>query len=174
MTSLDEARRTYRDGLADGTHCPCCDRYGQLYRRKFPAAAAHALIAMHVRTHNLPDPGWLFMPDVLAQLPGKTERQGGDWAKARHWGLIEPRPGERDDGSTRTGWWRLTDRGRAFALDQLMVAKYALVYEGETHGYDGDYVGIRTCLGHRFDYQELIGPSLPPIPGQQSLLGVTS
>jgi hypothetical protein len=71
------------------------------------------------------------------------------------WGLVAEEPGRRPDGGRR-GFRRLTERGIAFARNELDVPKYAHVYDGRVLDNDGEYVSILDCLGKRFDYGELM------------------
>ena len=45
----------------------------------------------------------------------------GDYAKLRYWDLIEPKPGTSDRGGRTNGFWRLTNKGRAFVNGEIAV-----------------------------------------------------
>jgi hypothetical protein len=139
-----------------GTTCPACGQYAKVYRRKLTAATAAVLIRMYRMTTN--DPlTYIYLPSL------REVNKGGDVAKARFWGLIDA-PTEayvREDGSPRIGMWRLTPLGRSFVEGQVVVPKYALIYNGELLGLEDDEmedeaVTIRDVLGTRFDYRALM------------------
>jgi hypothetical protein len=143
---LGEARDWLRERIDDGEACPCCGQFAKVYRRTINSGMAVLLLALY----RAAQPGeWVKVPSLGGQ--------GGDITKCRYWELIEPQPDlTRDDGSNRTGWWRLTYRGVEFILDRLAVPKYARVYDGRLLNLTGPPVTIRDALGARFNYDELM------------------
>jgi hypothetical protein len=93
-------------------------------------------------------------------LPSMPEGKHGDTAKARYWGLIEApdEPLSRPDGSTRVGWWRLTDLGAQWVRGEVAVPSYALVYNGQLLELDDSRgtTTVRDALGSRFNYNDLM------------------
>ena len=98
------------------------------------------------------------VPDMFSTKMGSRKLPGGtgDGTKAKYWGLIVPMPGQRDDGSTCNGWWRLTRRGRAFVRGWIKVPKYAHIYNDEKLWLSGPRWTIRDALGTKFNYRELM------------------
>jgi hypothetical protein len=86
-----------------------------------------------------------------------TPHQGGYGTFAWHWRLMEQQPGYRKDGSNRVGWWRLTDRGRAFVRGEIKVPSKARIYANRCLGFTGDPWTISDALRHPFDFRELMG-----------------
>lgn len=150
-TPLGAVRDWLFDRLVTGETCPCCERTARMYKR--PLYGVHARLMLDLWNVHLADPGAQWV-----NIPRLEKSKGGDEAKARFWGLIEPQPGERPDGSTRTGWWRLTDRGRAFLRGELTVPKRAKIYGGKFYGFvEGDpLVGIADIMDDQFDYDRLM------------------
>jgi hypothetical protein len=73
--------------------------------------------------------------------------------------LIEPQPDVvRADGSTRTGWWRLTALGRRFLRGEVTVTKRVKLYGAKFYGFvDGDpQIGITDIMGDSFNYDKLM------------------
>lgn len=93
--------------------------------------------------------GWGYLPDAGIH-------RGGDLLKCRYWGLLESEEGQRDDGSKRTGVWRLTPKGRAWVLGEASVPKHAHVYNGRCFHISGPETTIHDALGNKFDYRELM------------------
>lgn len=144
---LDEAQEWLRENVEDGARCPCCTQHAKVYRRKINAGAARALIVMWQRVGQ----NWCHVPSTE-----HLSRVGGELARLRFWALIEESPEPREDGG-RAGWWRLTEHGKQFILDQVRVAKYARVYDGRCLSLDhGEMVGIRDVLGSNFNYSDLM------------------
>ena len=144
-TTIDEVKEWLRERIDDGVECPCCTQFCKVYRRRLSSHTARILIGMW----RAGGQGWVHLPSLgLGHA---------DEAKARYWGLIEPQPGLRDDGSPRTGWWRLTPTGAAFVRGQGKIAKYAYVYDGRVLEMDNsEWVTIEDLLGTKFDYSELM------------------
>src|SRR5262245_9685330 len=143
--TLGQARDWLREHVDDGAPCPLCGQYAKVYRRKLTAHTAVLLIAMYRKAGS----NWVHWPSLgLGHA---------DEAKARYWGLIEAKPDEiREDGSSRTGWWRLTALGVAFVCNRITIAKYARIYDGRCLGLRGEHVTIGDVLGTKFNYDHLM------------------
>ena len=135
-----------RERVDEGVHCPACGQHAKVYRRKITTATARTLVLM------LREAGtdWVHLPTLLG-------RSQADEAKARYWGLIEEQQGEREDGSNRVGWWRLTPLGVQFVRRQVRIPKYALIYDGRCLALDdAEAVSIDDALGTKFRYDDLM------------------
>lgn len=141
-TSLKEVVDWLSDHITEGAECPACGQRVQRYRRSITSGMAWVLCQMYRQG------GWVHVPSLGTR--------GGDPIKTRHWGLIERREGQRDDGSQRNGWWRLTPRGERFVEGQERVPRYAYFYNGECVGFEEDTVSIIDALGTVFNYDELM------------------
>jgi hypothetical protein len=147
-TPLSEVRDWLFERADEGVACPACTQFTKVYKRTLTSHTARIMIAMH-RCHENGEE-WVYLPGLgLGHA---------DEAKARYWGLIEGRPDElRADGSSRTGWWRLTPAGRQFVLRMLRVPKYARIFDGDVLNLmAGETVDIDDVLGTRFNYDDLM------------------
>lgn len=152
--TVAEARERLQADLGEGTHCPVCDQFAKVYKRALRGALAVSLIHVYRYFRAHPDAVWLDgVPEYLRALGANTTN---DVALLRHWGLLEPKHGEREDGSTRLGVFRITEEGRAFVMGALKVQRFALLYNQALLGLDGELVGIRDVLGDDFNYTELM------------------
>jgi hypothetical protein len=149
VQTIKEGREFLRRKRHEGATCPCCEQHVQVYRRSINAGMAFALILLSRKPSS--DSGWI---DIRA-VDGL---RGGDYAKLRHWGLLEQRP-NTDPKKKWSGLWRLTQLGRQFVHDQARVQRYAHVYNGRVLTFSGEDVSIRRCLGRKFDYEELVSGS---------------
>lgn len=151
---MSEARAQLESVMYDdGAACPCCTQWVKVYRRKITAGMARVLIAMYRASGT----DWCDVPALAMSMPGPKRSTGGDEAKARYWGLIEPMPdARRSDGSTRTGWWRLTAAGESYVNGTLAVQKYALIFDGRCLDLDGPTETIEAAVSTQFNYADLM------------------
>lgn len=136
--------------------CPCCDGLGQRYKRSIGSTMA----ALLIRTYHATRAGdWI-------HIQSKTDARGGDYAKLRYWGLVEPRGDEQADGNW-SGYWRITELGCRFVERRIRVYKYIYLYQGVYRGYDPDpraTISIDQALGKQFRYDVLMAESAEPGP----------
>lgn len=143
--SLGQAKQWLRTRVEEGERCPCCGQMAKVYKRKINSGMAKALIVMYKHAGT----DWFYLPNIRSQWQGRDE------AILRYFGLIEEATEKREDGG-RAGWWRVTEVGQAYVLNQTKTYKYARVYDGKCMGLVGDLVGIKEALGDKFDYAELM------------------
>lgn len=190
LYTLQEAQTILRDRLHDkldeGDHCPTCMQWAKRYRRPLTSAMAYGLVLVaREQQRNSKDPyrhtftqhgmdikgEWLHVENFLKNYPSIPASLRGDFAKLRHWGLVEQAWGKRPDGSTRNGYYRVTDLGFAFVGGRVSVASHAVLYNGECQGLTGEPITIKQALGKEFDYDEIMhdmqlpeepAPAAPP------------
>ena len=148
LMTLHEARNRLRELVDDGCSCPCCTQFAKVYKRKVNSSMAVGLIAMY-RAFGTE---YGYVQDLRRQRGATDNREE---SKLRYWGLAEEENIVRPDGG-RAGYWRVTDKGAAWALDQIRIPKYARIYDGRCLGLLGEPVSIIDALGDRFDYRELM------------------
>lgn len=144
--TLGDARSRLRSLVDDGARCPLCRQFAKVYRRPLHASMARALVAIY-RAQGLE----YGVPGDYLDRPAFTNA-----ALLRHWALLEPEAGQRDDGSRRTGRWRVTALGAEFVRGEATVPKYARVYNGRCLGLEGEALTIAGALGEPFDYSALM------------------
>ena len=153
--TIAEGKAFLRENAEKGTECPCCGQFVKIYRRKLNSAMACALVYLYKRENREADEGWIHVENYLKSqnIPASIR---GDFPKLRYWGLIEQFEGQREDGSTRVGLYRITEKGELFVEGQLAVNKYILLYNQKLLGRDGDATTIQDALGDKFNYEELM------------------
>lgn len=150
MTLLREAREHVLRQRWEGVECPCCGSWVYVYHTPFPGVAARVLTDMYW-DGNREQRDWVHVPSC------ENNNKGGDALKAAHWGLIEAQPGVREDGSTRIGWWRLTEHGLEFVTHMTSVPRYADILRPSTClGLSGEPMWISELVGKKFSYRELM------------------
>lgn len=142
---LEEAQDEFFDNLVEGIKCPCCDRWGKVYRWSlYPNAAA--LICRMVAESGAGQ----FVETKTIIERGLSRRTEG-----RHWGLIEQESELRADGG-RTGWWRVTPLGERFVSGESTIPKYAWVYDKKVIHLGGPEITLPEALKGKFDYNEMM------------------
>jgi hypothetical protein len=150
-TPLSEAREWVRKHRSEkGVTCPCCGQFAKIYKRPITSSQAGALILMY-RAYGRE---FGHAPSIVPSYEAAMV------ALLRYWGLIEESLESREDGG-RAGWWRITPHGRDWIFGQTMVPRYAYIYNAELLDLSGPPTSIRTALGKKFDYEDLMGPARP-------------
>lgn len=155
MTTIEEARKGWSATIEDkGGFCPCCDRWGKVYRHSISGLNAKALLWMCANTKG--DDPWIHMP---TKAPRDVMRS--TFALLRWWGLVqrmyvEPEMGEEQE-TKHSGYWKVTDLGWQFARGRLQVPKYIYLYNDARQGMSDETTHIRDCFGKKFNYSELMG-----------------
>ncbi len=149
--TLKDARAWLREQRVDGVRCPCCTQFAKIYKRPINSQQTRALILLY----RLRGREWAHITRVDKSLEGN----GGDISKLRYWGLVEEADETRPDGG-RAGWWRITARGEQWLHGQLLVPKFAYIFDTRLLELDGPPTSVRTALGTKFNYEELMGPAL--------------
>jgi hypothetical protein len=160
--TVAQARAVLHASWEGGTTCPVCYTYFLVKKRSLTVAMAFGLIKLYQehQIHGM-QPMWVKVPDLFERVvPAamKSIRGGGDFAKLRHWGLVQQMPNQqRKDGSKRAGMYSITPAGTSFVLRQSVVpaAYYECKGQGVV-GWDSDNITIADALKKEFDYQELM------------------
>lgn len=161
MTTLDDAKEWLRARFEKGADCPCCGQFVKLYKRSLTSTMAYGLVLIARYFEAQPGEEWLHVNEYLGRVcgPELDARIRGDVAKLAHWGLIEREIGSREDGSDRTGYWRITDLGRDFAMGRGSIPKYVYLYNQRPitrSDPDRATITIRDALRDKFNYSELM------------------
>ena len=143
MTTLFTARNDWDTMIkGKGGFCPCCDRWGKVYKLKLNKSLVRALDWI---ANNGDASGWV---DVQRTAP-RWMLRGKTYPLLAHWGLIESR-------LQRSGIWRATAKGTLFVagLDTAPAAVY--VFDDKVVGVDSTQVTYTSCLGVDFNRDELL------------------
>jgi hypothetical protein len=152
--TLQEAQDSFRQRLFEGksAHCPCCGRKGKVYKRKLNSGMARMLIRFYEVHFRLgPDHEWVHVHDLFGGF-GQKHR---DWPVLRLWGVVEHKD-KRDDKTNASGFWKLTDLGRAFVRGESSVPKHVYMYNRQRVDASDELITIHEALGDAFDYAELM------------------
>ena len=128
-TTLEEARARLREGVREGTWCPCCDRWAM-------RAGMETGYYVDITTA----PAWLLRSNQLATL--------------RWWGLIERAPND-DPKKKSSGMWALTNLGRHFIRGNVAVPRRVCTLFGDVVDQSDDTITVHD-IQHHFDYMEVL------------------
>ncbi len=156
---VSDARAWLQSRLDEGVCCPVCDQHAQRYYRRINSGMARWLMVL-ARMSPRGSDKWVSTKDVIqraATYKGFGSSQGSGEAPSLlpFWGLIETRPND-DPEKKHSGVWRVTELGYDFVESKVMVPRTAVVYNNVLERLEGDLVGIKACLGKKFNYEELM------------------
>lgn len=152
--SLGTARKWLRGAYEEGAICPCCRQVVKLYKRKLNSNMGAAMIALYIADEHDAG-GWIHLKNYLLQ----RKRYFSDAPALRHWGLIEEKPEELEDGNPRAGFYRITKLGRSFVRGEVSVIKHTYQYNKTILTRDlpdRTETTIQESLGDKFNYKELM------------------
>ena len=161
--TLNEAKTELRKNWKEGAECPCCTQFVKLYRRTITSSMAAWLIEFfHADLDGDPE-GW-----IKVSARDWKYMKGGDYAKLRHWGLIEAHPDNQEAGAPdrkSAGYWRITMHGRDFVRGRCAVRQHVHIFADRRieSGAGGNPVLIWECLRNRFSYNDLMGAATDPL-----------
>lgn len=145
-----------RPHLMEGERCPVCTLFAKMYKRKLNSAMAVALVLLARKDRK--DPGeWVHAERYFKGLAHAPTSLRGDLGKIPYWGLLERNKVDRGDGSNRTGYYRITEKGHEFVAGRIQVKSHCLIYDGRPFRLTGDMIDIHQALTEKFDYNELMG-----------------
>lgn len=158
VKTLAEAKAEFFEAARhQGSICPCCGRFGKVYKRKLHSGMAAVLVLLY-RYHNL---GYTHVHTLInaTTTPAVAAAIRGDFAKLRYWKLIEEEHivSNTNNDKKSSGKWRITGAGARFVEGSEMVHKYVWLYKGKCLGFIGEAVTIHEALGDKFKYSELMG-----------------
>lgn len=133
-----------------GFTCPHCGSFCKRYRRKLNCNMALVLIELYRNGKR----DYVHIEQFMQSLGHK---RSGDFAYLVHWKFLEKKPGNREDGSSRNGFYKLTGMGMMFVEGKLSAREKIMIYNNKFEGFDGEEITIRKALTEKFDYNELMG-----------------
>ena len=146
--ALKEMRDNWSVVIAkDGGYCPCCQRWGKIYRRNLNASMARQLMWL-VQAPDRGD-GWVHVPSSAPTWMLRTHQL----PTLHLWGLVEG----ADSGTklASSGLWKPTPEGVLFAQNKITVKKYVYVYNNTVMDSEGEDISVVDALGDKYNYQEI-------------------
>ena len=151
--TLDEARAQWEQTIRDdGGHCPCCNRWGKMYRRGINKTMAASIIWLARMTQ--PGGDWVDVPKF-----------GPRWLVAsnqlptmRWWKMCERSEPSPEEDKKFSGMWRITDLGNRWATNLVRLPKFVWTYNDTVYGYDDPKIAVSEIL-ENFSYNDVMGGS---------------
>ena len=141
--------------------CPVCHRVVRVYPRSLNHAMAAAMIHIYRYFERDDAKEWLHVENYLKSLPISAAIRG-DYGKLRFFETLAKEPlllkgaGKREDGSSRNGFWKITNSGKAFVRGEVKVPKAVYLYNDERQAVSAELIDIHAALAKKFDYNELM------------------
>lgn len=137
-----------------GMTCRACGQLARSYNRKLNSSMAAALCWLTRQSGD----GTPWIDTVSWDVP-EYVRRSRELPRLKLWGLAEPKPVEPGSKKKTSGFWRITDKGRDFALGKVNVPSHARVWLDSVreNGFSEDRISVQDALGRHFDYRELMG-----------------
>lgn len=136
-----------------GTICPCCGQNCRVYKRAVTATMVKWLVAITITWRER---GGKWVDVNHPRL--KPYYRSGDYAKLRHWSLVEHRnQSDKSNTDRQIGLWMPTELGVNFVDGEERVKKYAHVYLGKCIQFSGPEISIWDILGENFDFSSIVG-----------------
>jgi len=155
--TIHEAKKELREHWLEGASCPVCNQYVKLYHRKITSSMAYGLILVYRYFRIHPEAEFVHVSDYLNTLEiDGAIRNTGDITKLRYWGLIDSDKTVREDGSKRSGFWTITEKGKQFVRGEITVPSHVKIFNNKYFGFTGEHITIREALQNKFNYDELM------------------
>lgn len=126
----------------EGGHCPCCGKWGKVYKIRL---SQHLALALRWMVVHGDEEGWV---DVQSFGP-RWMLRGKTYPLLEHWGLIESQ-------ARRSGIWRATLKGRDFTEGKISMAAAVHVYDNRVWGFEDEDVNFRDCFGKHFNFEAMM------------------
>jgi hypothetical protein len=155
--TLTQVKEVLRAHVKDGFICPCCNGHAKMYARPLTSAMAIGLILIYRAAKEHRD-NYLHVENYLKFFHGLPASIRGDIPKLRFWGLLEPMPGETQDGNPNNGHYRVTPKGIDFVLLKITVPSHVMIYNNKSFGHPmgAKQINISEALKKKFDYLKLM------------------
>ena len=145
-----------REAAKKGTTCPVCSQYVKIYLRTINHEMARTLAIIFRHFHKWPHSKPIHVDSYLSAISKKDRPKGNNHSLLVYWGLLQPCKAKEKNGKMRTGYYAITSKGCRFVLGKDPVNKYAVMYNNNFYGLQGDLVFIRDVIRKNFDLQELL------------------
>lgn len=140
---MGAAKAKWRKAIeGEGAFCPCCGRWGKVYKIKLSEHLA--LCLRWIATHGDKD-GWVNVQNTAPRWMLKSKT----YTLLEHWNFIESQ-------SKRSGVWRANAAGVAFASGIGSASSAAYIYDNTVWALDPEQVTFRGCFGKHFDFDEMM------------------
>lgn len=128
----------------NGFYCDKCGSFNKMYRRKLNTNMATALIELYKNLGG----DYVHLEDFLAS---RGLKRCGDASYLRFYNFIEKKKGNREDGSSKNGFYRITGLGCLFVEKKITAKEIFLTLHNGLHGFQGKEIFIDEVPKFRYD-----------------------
>ena len=146
-TSLHDVKKYLNENYKDGCYCPACNQRVQLYKRKLASTMAFCLIKFVLHTQKKGNQYTKFA--TILDNQNITPTQRADWQKLLYFRLIQNDP-------ANSGFYKVTQQGFDFVRGNILMPKYANVFNAKVYGYSMQQITIKQALSTKFDIDDLL------------------
>lgn len=140
---LDNLKKNWKTAIeGDGAFCPCCGKWGKVYKQKL---SQHLALCLRWIVINEATDGWV---DVQNKAP-RWMLKSKTYPLLAHWKLIESQ-------GKRSGVWRATLDGKLFANGMATAPASVYIYDNGIWGFGDEEVSFRGCFDRHFDFDEMM------------------
>lgn len=157
-TTLEEIREWFwREAESKGAICPCCERYGKIYKWGF--LFRMAVMLFDLWRYDKKKPGkYIHVADLQETSRFPKLYQSGAKTMGYRWGLIEsPSPEESEDKKC-SGLWRITYQGKRFVRGMITIPKNVYIYNKEVLKFSEERITIKEACGS-YSHEEMMKPA---------------
>lgn len=143
--SLEQAKEEFFQELNTGKRieCPCCTRTAAIGRRTIDRAMARTL--RHIHRRNEEGDEWVNTSHELSHGLSSTA------ALLRHWGLAVSKGPVSKGRNKDSGFWKITDLGRAFVEGVATIPRSIRTWKGQLVGNPfGEPTNMDETLARKF------------------------
>jgi hypothetical protein len=150
LETIKEAKDYLHENFKDGCECPCCGQFVRLYKRNIYKSQLEMLFGLYKLSNEY------HHMSAIGESAGLTYTAGGiGLSKLAYWGLILEKPNINNRKKRTSGYWQITQKGRAFIEGKITIPKYVLIYNAKKQGFSGDDISISDIIDD-FDYEKLM------------------
>jgi hypothetical protein len=140
---LERLRTSWNQTIEhEGGHCPCCGKWGKVYKTKL---SQHLALCLKWIVDHGDQEGWVDVQNTAPRWMLKSKT----YPLLEHWALIESR-------GTRSGIWCATANGKKFVAGAITMPQAVYVYDNRRWGFEKEEVTFQQCFGKHFDFDELM------------------
>lgn len=150
---LEQLKSEWRDCIKhDGGHCPVCNRWGKIYKRRLNKTMAESLIWLAKTKPKKENGPWI---DIANDAPRWLVRSN-QLSTLKWWGLVERQVINVKNKTKFSGLWKITDLGRKFVLREVSVPRAVYTYNDEVEDFSAETIFIEQAFKDFFDYDDVM------------------
>lgn len=155
-TTLAQAQEVLKEHAVDGAICPACRQLVKMAPKALSPNLGYTLLVLY--RHFVKESTWLHVADYLGEMVKMGSAvKGSDYTKLCWWGLLEEMPEDlRKKEKKKPGFYRMTEKGLAFAKGERKLPQEVFLYNDQVRGYSPQDTTIQEVLGSTYNYEDLL------------------